>query len=114
MKSFVIIFRQGPPALNPAELAQRQREVSAWVRENNTPERKLEPRILTPDVARPNGDDGVGDGAWPITAFLFIEAHDLDEAATIAASHPAKHFRARVEVRPWAPPAVPASSQPPR
>jgi hypothetical protein len=50
-------------------------------------------------------DNGVGKNAWPITALLFLEASDLASAAKIAESHPANHFGASVEVRPWAPPA---------
>jgi hypothetical protein len=46
---------------------------------------------------------------WPITALLFLEAHDLNEAVQIAESHPALRYGANVEVRPWAPP-VPAAS----
>ena len=110
MKQFVIIFRQGPRKLTEAELTQRQKEVSAWAKELNATGHKLEPRILAPEVLRPRTgeENGVGKDAWPITAFLFLEADDLDAAAKIAASHPAVQFGVSVEVRPWAPPAVPA------
>ena len=112
MKHFVIIFRQGPRALSKADLERRQQAVSAWAREQNAAGHKLEPRILAPDVVRP-GPAGEHDGtseAWPITALLFLEASDLAEAARIAGSHPAKDFGVSVEVRPWAPPVVPAAA----
>ena len=56
MQHFVIIFRQGPRTFTEADLARRQKEVSAWARVQNAAGHKLEPRILAPDVLRP----GVG------------------------------------------------------
>lgn len=110
MQHFVIIFRQGPRTLTDADLARRQKEVSAWAREHNAAGHKLEPRILAPDVLR-HGASASAD-TWPITALLFLEARDLTEAAKVAQSHPANHFGASVEVRPWAPPAVPTPVTP--
>jgi hypothetical protein len=114
MKQFVILFRQGPRPLTEADLARRQQEVSAWARAQNAAGHKLEPRILAPDVIRPGAEnnDGVGKDAWPITALLFLEATDLAAAGKLAESHPANHFGVSVEVRPWAPPAVPAAAPP--
>lgn len=111
MKHFVIIFRQSPRKLSDTDLTQRQKEVSVWAREQNAAGHKLEPRILAPDVLRPGNEreDGIGKDAWPITAFLFLEASDLSAAARVAESHPANHFGASVEVRPWSPPAVPST-----
>lgn len=34
-------------------------------------------------------------------ALVFLEARDLEEAAAIAADHPAKHYNVSTEVRPW-------------
>lgn len=108
MQHFVIVFRQGPHPLTDADKARRQREVSVWARIQNDAGHKLEPRILGPEVSRPATHgaqgSGVGTGAWPITALLFLEARDLDQATKIATSHPANDFNASVEVRPWAPP----------
>jgi hypothetical protein len=113
MKSFVILFRQGPRTLTEAELARRQQEVSAWARQQNAAGHKLEPRILASDVRQPGSDDDSANSAgvegWPVTALLFLEASDLDAAASVAASHPARNYGARVEVRPWAPPVVAAA-----
>jgi hypothetical protein len=110
MQHFVIIFRQGPRPLTEADKASRQEQVSAWARAQNAAGHKLEPRILAPEVERPATFPGAerseGASAWPITALVFLEARDLAEAAEIAAKHPAKHYGASVEVRPWAPPAV--------
>jgi hypothetical protein len=111
MNQFVIIFRQGPRTLTEADMARRQEEVSAWARAQNAAGHKLEPRILAPDVLRPRADStGIAANGWPITALLFLEATDLAEAAKVAESHPANHFGATVEVRPWASPLVPAIS----
>lgn len=113
MKTFVIIFRQSPRKLSEAELAQRQKEVSAWARETNAAGHKLDPRILTPEVITSGADRGESaKGDWPITAILFLEAPDLATAAKIAEVHPANRYGTNVEVRAWAPPAVPAA--PPR
>ena len=109
MKTYVIIFRQGPHTLTQADLTRRQKEVSAWAREQNAAGHKLEPRILAPEVLRTEGDQGIGSNAWPVTALLFIEATDLADAAKVAATHPAKHYNASMEVRPWAAPAVAAA-----
>ncbi|MBX3736982.1 MAG: hypothetical protein KF715_09855 [Candidatus Didemnitutus sp.] len=108
MKTFVIIFRQSPREFSEADLAQRQREVSAWAARENAAGRQLEPRILEPEVARPlPGASGVSESEWPITALLFLRATDLEDAARVAAAHPAVHFGASVEVRAWQPPKLP-------
>ena len=113
MQNFVILFRQGPHPLTDADKARRQTEVSAWARTQNANGHPLEPRILAPEVARPGAvsETGVAN-AWPVTALLFLEARDLAAAAKVAESHPANHFGVSVEVRPWAPPAVPAAARP--
>ncbi|HEY5893926.1 MAG TPA: hypothetical protein VIT91_11905 [Chthoniobacterales bacterium] len=114
MQHFVIIFRQEPRTFTEADLTRRQKEVSAWARAQNAAGHKLEPRILAPDVLRPGADTGNGNGTgpWPVTALLFLEARDLAEAGKVAESHPANHFGASVEVRPWAPPVIPAAPAP--
>jgi hypothetical protein len=104
MNDFVILFRQGLRTLTEADLARRQQEVSAWARAQNAAGHRLEPRILAPEALRPGGADNAAHGAPPVTALLFLQAGDLAEAARVAESHPAIHFGASVEVRPWAPP----------
>jgi hypothetical protein len=108
MNTFVIIFRQGPRTLTPADIQQRTQQTSVWARRQNDAGHKLDPHILTP--ARERRGAGMGDvtgiDTWPITALLFLEAHDLAEAAEVAAEHPAIDYGANVEVRPWAPPAL--------
>lgn len=107
MKTFVILFRQGPRELTDADLARRQAEVSVWARAQNAAGHKLEPRILAPDILRSDdGNNGVGSGAWPITALLFLEASDLAAAAKVGESHPARRYGASIEVRPWTLPAI--------
>ncbi|MCP3097993.1 hypothetical protein LZ198_03780 [Myxococcus sp. K15C18031901] len=108
MDTFVILFRQNPHPLSEADKALRQAEVATWARAQNAAGHALEPRILAPDVARPGGQSRVDDGAWPVTALLFLQARSLEEAAQVAGSHPATRFGSEIEVRPWAPPAAPA------
>jgi len=103
MRTFVIIFRQSPREFTAADLARRQAEVSVWAVAANRAGHKLEPRILAPESAPASG--GVGAGAWPLTALLFLEAETLEAAARVAAEHPATRYGASVEVRPWHPPA---------
>lgn len=110
MKTFVIIFRQHPPAPSPEERQLHAAEITEWAQKVIAGDHKLDPRILTPESAWPgqDGSDHAGVGAWPVTALLFLEAHDLAEAEKIAESHPARKLRAVVEVRPWNPPVRPA------
>jgi len=109
MKQFVILFRQGPHPLTDADKARRQAAISAWAREQNAAGHKLEPRSLAPGLTRPGITvPAEAVGQWPVTALLFLDARDLDEATAVAASHPAKDYNVSMEVRPWSPPAVPA------
>lgn len=110
MKSFVIIFRQRPPEPTPEERQRASGDVVAWAQQLNASGHNLEPHILTPEGAV-RGEGGVvslPNGEWPVTALLFLEASDLDEATRIAQSHPALRNRAVVEIRPWNPPLRPA------
>jgi hypothetical protein len=85
-----------------------------WARRQNDAGHKLDPRILAPESAHPESSTAVPADAWPVTALLFLEAHDLREAARVAESHPGRRFGAKVEVRPWAPPApIPAAARTP-
>ena len=110
MNDFVILFRQGPRTLTEADLARRQQEVSAWARAQNAAGHRLEPRILAPDMLRPGFDSDAARDVHPVTALLFLQADDLADAARIAESHPASHFGASVEIRPWASPVGPVSA----
>ena len=58
-------------------------------------------RARASSFTRP-GIEVIGDEyvQWPVTALLFLDARDLDEATTIAASHPAKDYNVAMEVRP--------------
>jgi len=103
MKTFVIIFRQGPPALTDADRLRRAEETGAWARQQNEAGHKLDPRILAPEGEH-RGPEEPTKGGWPITALLFLEAHDLNEATQVAEAHPALHYGANVEVRPWSAP----------
>ena len=103
--TFVIIFRQVRP-LTDVELAGRQHEIAAWADVANSAGRALEPRMLGPEFARPGGDGLEGDSSAPVSALLFLNAHDLDDAAAVAASHPGVRYGAALEVRPWNAPAA--------
>ena len=109
MKHFVIIFRQGSKQLTEAELKNRDVETRAWAQQQNTAGHKLDPHILEPEGLwiGPDGASGPvpASGAGTITALLFLEARDFDQAVDIARAHPALRYGATsVEVRPWAPP----------
>ncbi len=110
MKTFVIIFRQGPQLLTDADKQRRAEETATWARRQNGAGHKLDPHILAPESAHRGPENSAATPAdlWTITALLFLEAHDLSEAAQVAESHPALRYGASVEVRPWAAP-VPAT-----
>lgn len=100
MKQFVIIFRQAPRQFTESELKQRTEETRAWAAPLNAAGHKLDPRILEPaDGARTTT-------AGPVTALLFLEARDFDQAGEIARNHPAVRYDASVEVRAWTSPAA--------
>ena len=107
MNTFVIIFRQGPQTLTPADLQRRAEETSMWARRQNEAGHKLDPHILAPARERRGAaiDDGAGIDTWPITAILFLEARDLAEATNVGEQHPAIAYGANVEIRPWSSPA---------
>jgi hypothetical protein len=106
MKTFVIIFRQGPRPLTDADKQRRAEETGVWARRQNAAGHKLDPHILGPESAHRGLENPTAAkaDAWPITALLFLEAHDLSEAAQVAESHPGLRYGANVEIRPWAPP----------
>jgi hypothetical protein len=109
MKQFVILFRQGPHLFTEAGRARRQAAIIAWAREQNARGHRLEPRTLAPSFTRPGIEVTEDDhGKWPVSALLFLEAHDLTEASAIAATHPAKDYNVSMEVRPWTPAGTPA------
>jgi len=109
MHTFVIIFRQGSPPPTAEERQQIAQEIVDWAQRQNAAGHKLDPRILAPDSAHRGGQvSSAQTREGPITALLFLEARDLDEATQIAESHPALRIRAHVEVRPWSPPVRPA------
>jgi hypothetical protein len=105
MKTFVIIFRQGPNDLTEAQKQRRNEETSGWARAQNPAGHKLDPHILDPESEyRGPEKSAVSPNGWTVTALLFLEAHDLSEATRVAESHPALRYGASVEIRPWAPP----------
>ena len=103
MKQFVMIFRQ-PKPLTEADRQRVTEETRAWAKQQNDKGHKLDPHILAPE-SRWIGPDGVG-GPAPVTALLFFEARDFDQAVEVARTHPAVRYGVSVEVRPWAPPAA--------
>jgi hypothetical protein len=106
MKTFVIIFRQGPQQLSDFDKQRRADETTAWARRQNDAGHKLDPHILAPESAHRGSETSAANSsdAWSVTALLFLEAHDLNEAAQIAESHPALRYGANVEIRPWSRP----------
>ena len=104
MKTFVIIFRQGPQQLTEADKQRRAQETTAWAKAQNAGGHKLDPRILAPESEHRGSGNSASDER-PITALLFLEARDLSEATQVAEAHPALRYGSKVEVRPWALPA---------
>jgi hypothetical protein len=111
MQTFVMIFHQGSPAPTAEERQRTADDVVAWAQRLNADGHKLDPRILTPEIAirRESGAASLPK-EWPITALLFLEARNLEEAMRLADSHPALRNRLVVEVRQWNPPVVPVRS----
>jgi len=103
MKTFVIIFRQGPRQLTESDRQRRAEETVGWARAQNAAGHKLDPRILAPEGEHRGSGNATNDG-WPVTALLFLEARDLSEATQVAEAHPAIRYGSAVEVRPWTPP----------
>jgi hypothetical protein len=116
MKPFVIIFRQGPFLLSDADKQHRAEETAIWARRQNEAGHKLDPHILGPESVHHKTRSSAGreNDAWPVTAILFLEARDLNQAAQVAESHPALGYGSDVEVRPWASPvrSAPAAKKP--
>ena len=112
MKPFVIIFRQGPFLLSDADKQRRAEETTIWARRQNEAGHKLDPHILAPESVRHTTRSSADreNDAWPITAILFLEARDLNQAAQVAESHPALRYGSDVEVRPWASPVLSAAA----
>jgi hypothetical protein len=110
MKPFVIIFRQGPFPLTDTDKQHRAEETAIWARHQNEAGHKLDPHILAPESVHhgPRSSADRETDAWPITALLFLEARDLNQAAQVAACHPALRYGSDVEVRPWVPPVLSA------
>jgi hypothetical protein len=111
MNQFVLLFRQSSP-LSEADQKRRAEDVRDWARQQNTAGHKLDPRILSERKQRigPNGksDSPNQSDEAPLTAILFVEARDFDEAVKIAGSHPALHYGViSVEIRPWTSPLAP-------
>jgi hypothetical protein len=103
MHTFVVMFHQGSHTLSDAEKQQLNEEVVPWAKRQLAAGHKLDPRLLAPEYAL-RGPSITSQTTPPITALLFLEAHDLNEAADIAASHPGSNYGFNVEIRPWAPP----------
>ena len=105
MNTYVIIFRQ-EKTLSPAQLIERAESTRPWAKQINDRGHNLSPRFLAPESHWSAADGRTGTKApgesAAITALLFLEANDLAQAVRIAQSHPAVHYGASVEVRPWA------------
>ncbi|MDB6121628.1 MAG: hypothetical protein JWQ71_621 [Pedosphaera sp.] len=106
MKTFVILFHQAPRPLTDTDRQRLTEETIPWARRQNGAGHKLDPRILAPERALRGLESTAATpaDASPVTALLFLEAHDLSEAAQVAESHPALRYGFSIEVRPWAPP----------
>ncbi len=105
MNTFVIIFRRQSPPLPDAERQRLNAETAAWAKTLNDAGHKLEPRILSAEHAFRGPDSAsIQQNSWAISALLFLEAADLNQAAQISDSHPGLRYGFNVEVRPWSKP----------
>lgn len=111
MQQFVLIFRQRPHAFTDAELKTRADGIRVWAQAQNANGHKLEPRTLAAESHWLDTDGNSGStpvtAEGPITALLFLEAADIDQATSIAQSHPALRAQVSVEIRPWSSPTAP-------
>ena len=106
MNTFVIIFRRPPPALSDRDRQRLNEETGTWARTQNDAGHKLDPRILQADSTVVGVDAAAVQGGGSVSAPLFLEARDLQEAARVAEAHPGLRYGFNVEVRPWARPAA--------
>ena len=110
MKSFVLIFRQGSKPLTDDDRKLIALNMPAWAAELRSSGHNLDPRILADSPSQTlhgHGTNASATAERPVTALLFIEAEDFQDAVRIAKSHPGLGNDISVEVRAWAPP-VPA------
>jgi len=72
MKTFVILFRQGPSPLTDSDKQRRTEETGAWARQQNATGHQLVPHILAPESARRAQESSAAThaDAWPITALI--------------------------------------------
>lgn len=108
MQPYVIIFYQGAQPPTEEERKNGAAATRVWAATQNAAGHTLEPRILGPERQWVHPDGSVGpmpttEGS-PITALLFLQANDITQAVAVARTHPALHYGAGVEVRPWASP----------
>lgn len=117
MNTFVILFRRDRGPLSEAERLSLSHDIGAWVRLHNEAGHKLAPHILAPESRHLGPQRGaVQAEPVPVTAVLFLEARDLDDAARVAESHPGMRHGFSVEVRAWSAPnpaSAPASATAP-
>jgi hypothetical protein len=107
MNTFVLIFRQNPiRPLSPSQAQELATEMRPWVQQQSADRHKLVPHILERESKQFGAENAtaIPREAWLVTALLFIEANDLNDAARVAESHPGLKYGAVVEVRAWSPP----------
>lgn len=110
MKPYVLIFRQGARPLNDEERKEISAQMPAWATKQSDAGRKFEPRILapTPGEMVTHGTTTAPTVERPVTALLFIEAENLEDAVKTARTHPGLPYGVSIEVREWSSPAAAA------
>jgi hypothetical protein len=105
MNTYVIVFRRGRAALSETEQQQLGQAIGPWAAAQNEAGYRLEPRLLTAEARHYGPHAALAEAdALPVTALLFLDARDLDEAARVAQSHPGMHYGFSIEVRAWSGP----------
>jgi len=112
MKQFALFCWQSRQ-LSEAQQKQRTTEVVAWVKQQISDGRKLEPRVLSPEqelVVSERRNAASTNGAGALVAINFLEAKDFEEAVKIAKTHPGLRYGVSIEVRPWTNPLAATSA----
>jgi hypothetical protein len=101
-ESFVLIFRQGRRPLMEEEQKRRTEEVRQWAIRHINDGHGLDPRVLD-DESRCLGDEMPtgAHAAGHVIALNFIDATNLDDAVSVANTHPGLRYGISIEVRRW-------------
>lgn len=101
MHEFAMIYRHGPHELTPQQVAERDRRVPAWGREQRARGALVETLPFEGDgvAIAPDRAQSPVPAQQSVAAVTILRAADLDAAIAIAKLHPALDFGTTIEVR---------------